>query len=376
MDIQQNVKQADGTYTNIYPMSDASQVRRVAPVINYLDGNNLQEILQDTANIYINPNGNYWENKLTIDTNNVQVCGFNNFIFVVQNANNDGLNVTYSFDSGITWNNYIFSTIVDVEISQIIGIECIVNINYNNIGYDILITTQFNNGTSNSYLIKIYENQQNNTYIKIPLTQTGTISIIDNSIFLGSFILILNNGSICTLNIENTSWTTYNVSVPTTIQKIIFSKDFGKPFGILSNGNICYPQSPSIDSTWTTQILNDSQTWTNIDITYAEYGIAVLLSNASTSYIYYLNYDGQTSINISTANITWTRIIGSDNTIFAFDKNANLCIINDMQNSVVVNNFIDIDYNDFNILFLQNKILGVFSSTNTSFYIAPLFAYK
>lgn len=127
----------DNGYSNIYPTSDAVHTDRQSKIISYLEGSNLLEIVQNTANTYLNPDCTQWfeqENKGVFDANS-RICAIDNFICIItpKVVNNIyTLYCTVSHNGGITWGNTTFIPSTGNQILEIIGIECarILNTNY------------------------------------------------------------------------------------------------------------------------------------------------------------------------------------------------------------------------------------------------------
>lgn len=120
----------DSGYQNIYPASDAVHTERNSKIISYLEGDNLLEIIQDTANKYLVPDNSQWfENVkgVTLDSNST-MCVKDNFICVITPQLNNGtytLYCTVSHNGGITWGNTTFAPASGNYILEVIGIECV-----------------------------------------------------------------------------------------------------------------------------------------------------------------------------------------------------------------------------------------------------------
>lgn len=134
--IQINTK-TDNGYSNIYPISDAVHTNRQSKIISYLEGSNLLEIVQNTANIYLDPDCTQWfeqESKGVFDSSS-RICARDNFVCVITPRLVNGTYVLYctvSHNGGITWGNTVYIPSTGNQILEITGIECarILNTDY------------------------------------------------------------------------------------------------------------------------------------------------------------------------------------------------------------------------------------------------------
>lgn len=120
-----NKKNGDN-YTSYYPVNDAQNIIRTTREVGYIQGDTLLEVVQDMANTYIAPNGELWN---VIDNSIVDegamICGENNFVCVLAPYNEGDIhriNVSVSFDGGLTWSNgSYFNSNVNYRINNILG---------------------------------------------------------------------------------------------------------------------------------------------------------------------------------------------------------------------------------------------------------------
>lgn len=125
-----NAKQNNNNYTTLYPVSEAYHTKRTKKLISYLEGENLLEVLQTTANIYLTPQYTDWTEKvqrlnLTSDS---RMCVKDNFVCIVtpQLTGEDySLNCAITHNGGITWGTTTFTPQTDNYILNIIGVECV-----------------------------------------------------------------------------------------------------------------------------------------------------------------------------------------------------------------------------------------------------------
>lgn len=120
----------DSGYPYIYPASDAVHIERNNKIISYLEGDNLLEITQDTANKYLVPDGSQWfqnANETILDSSS-RMCVKDNFVCIITPKLVDNVYTLYctiSHNGGITWGSTQFIPNTGNYIIEIIGIECV-----------------------------------------------------------------------------------------------------------------------------------------------------------------------------------------------------------------------------------------------------------
>lgn len=120
----------DSGYQPIYPASDAAHIERNSKIISYLEGDNLTEIIQDTANKYLVPDNSHWFETVqgaTLDSNST-MCVSDNFICVITSQLVDGVYTLYctiSHNGGITWGSTTYTPSSGNYILEVIGIKCV-----------------------------------------------------------------------------------------------------------------------------------------------------------------------------------------------------------------------------------------------------------
>ena len=131
----------DSGYPYIYPASDAAHIERNNKIISYLEGDNLLEITQDTANKYLVPDGSQWFRNAdeTLLDSSSRMCVKDNFVCVITPKLVDSVYTLYctiSHNGGITWGSTQFTPNAGNYIIEIIGIECTLK---NQIEYEVTI---------------------------------------------------------------------------------------------------------------------------------------------------------------------------------------------------------------------------------------------
>ena len=131
----------DSGYLYIYPASDAVHIERNNKIISYLEGDNLLEITQDTANKYLVPDGSQWFRNAdeTLLDSSSRMCVKDNFVCVIAPKLVDNVYTLYctiSHNGGITWGSTQFTPNAGNYITEIIGIECTLK---NQIQYEVTI---------------------------------------------------------------------------------------------------------------------------------------------------------------------------------------------------------------------------------------------
>ena len=361
--IQMNRKTSDSEYQSIYPISDAAKVERRQKIINYLDGNTLEEIIQNTANRYINPWGDKWTTVNTFNSTNTCLCGEDNFICFLY-VDNNKLYGFYSSNNGLTWDIYTWDG--NVSLNSMIGGVAIRGLAENT--FNICVA----NATSTSYYLTIDINDSSNNKIESYPTFTGTVTGILKT--NDSFMMYGNSGYIYLSLFGDTSWTTSNVLLPNNITKIIYSNKYRKPIGIKNSNQVYTTWFGSLSSWATSNIMSTSATIVDINNT----GDIFLGSDG----IVYDTIKDKTYKTPSLNGDSWQYILTTSDCecIFIISTQGRLARKTETDGGIELVGNVNLgSLTNGSFLILNNQIFGKFKENTgqlTTLIKAPLYSYK
>lgn len=156
--IQMQTKTESG-YKSLYPASDAVHTERNKKIISYLQGDNVLEIIQETANQYLVPDNSQWFETVqgAVLNSSSMMCVQDNFICVVTpNLIDDShyqVNCAISHNGGVTWGNTSFIPQTNNYIVEMIGVKCI---RKNNIQYEVTMVGRRYLSDTEVYTYQLY----------------------------------------------------------------------------------------------------------------------------------------------------------------------------------------------------------------------------